>query len=69
MVRVRGRLRPVGFYDYAIAIVTMTAMLREVREVGAAGPLSWTDWLGISGIELGIRRFELAGALVVRQRE
>jgi hypothetical protein len=50
----------------------MTAMLRavrEVRKVGAAGPLSWTDWLGISGIEFGIRRFELASALVVRQRE
>ncbi|KAK4150855.1 hypothetical protein C8A00DRAFT_36504 [Chaetomidium leptoderma] len=45
----------------------MTAMLREV---GAAGPLSWwTDWLGISEIEFGIRRFELAGALVARQRE
>jgi hypothetical protein len=66
-----GRLRPVGFCD------------REVREVGAAGPL-WTDpvtggsaastlglkeWLGISRIEFGIRRFELAGALVVRQRD
>jgi hypothetical protein len=54
----------------------MTTMLREV---GAAGPL-WTDpatgggaastlglkeWLGIGWIEFGIRRFELAGALVV----
>ncbi len=51
--------------------------------MGAAGPL-WTDpvtggsaastlglkaWLGISRIEFGIRRFELAGALVVRQRD
>ena len=59
----------------------MTTMLREV---GAAGPLLWTDpttrgsaastlglkvWLGISRIEFGIRRFELAGALVVRQRD
>ncbi len=80
-VRVRGRLRPVGFCTLAIAIVTMTTMLREVREVGAAGPLSWIDpatggsaastlglkaWLGISRIEFGIRRFELAGALVLR---
>jgi hypothetical protein len=62
----------------------MTAMLRELREVGAAGPLSWTDpatgggaaltlglkaWLGIRQIEFGVRRFELAGALVIRQRE
>jgi hypothetical protein len=82
-VRVCGKFRPVGFCDLAIAIVTMTTMLREVREVGAAGPL-WTDpvtgggavstlglkeWLGISQIEFGIRRFELAGALVVRQRD
>ncbi len=82
-VRVCGRLRPVGFCDLVIAIVTITTMLREVREVGAAGSL-WTDpatrggaastlglkeWLGIRRIEFGIRRFELAGALVVRQRE
>ena len=75
-VRVCGRLWPVGFCDCAIAVVTMTTMLREV---GAAGPL-WTDpatgggaastlglkeWLGIGWIEFGIRRFELAGALVV----
>ena len=83
-MRVRGRLRPVGFCDCTIAIVTMTTVLREVREVGAAGPPSWTDpaagggaastlglktWLGIGLIEFGIRRLELAGALVVRQRE
>ena len=43
MLRVRGRLRLVGFCDYAIAIVTMTTVLKEGREVGAAGPPSWTD--------------------------
>ena len=82
-VRVYGKLRPVGFCDLAIAIVTMTTMLREVREVGAAGPL-WTDpvtggsavstlglkeWRGISRVEFGIHRFERAGALVIRQRD
>ncbi len=36
IVRVRGRLRLVRFYDLTIAIVTVTTMLREV---GAAGPL------------------------------
>ncbi|EAQ91650.1 predicted protein [Chaetomium globosum CBS 148.51] len=74
-VRVRGRLRLVGFCYLAIAIVTMTTMLREVRGVGAAGPLSWTDpatgggaasTLGLKAWP-GICRFELAGALVIRQ--
>jgi len=72
MVRVRGRLRPVGFCDLAIAIVTMTTMLREVA---AAGPLLWINpatgggaasTLGLKAW-LGIRRLEFAGALVVRQ--
>ena len=36
---------------------------------GAASILGLEAWLGISRIEFGIRRFELAGALVVRQRE
>jgi hypothetical protein len=53
-------------------IVTMTTMLREAA---AAGPLLWINpttgggaaWtLGLRAW-LGIRRFDLAGALVVRQ--
>ncbi len=71
-VQVRGRLRPVGFCDLAIAIVTMTTMLIEAA---AAGPLLWINpttgggaaWaLGLKAW-LGTRWFELAGALVVRQ--
>ncbi len=79
MVRLCGRFR---LCDCAIAIVIMTTALRELREAGAAGAPLWTDpaarggaastlglkaRLGIRRIEFGIRRFELAGALVVRQ--
>ena len=80
-MRVYSRLWLVGFYTLAIAIVTITTTLREVREVGATRPLSWIDpatrgstistlglksWLGISRIKFGIRRFEFTSALVVR---
>ena len=56
-VQVRGRLRPVGFCDLAIAIVTMTTMLTGGGAAWALGLKAW----------LGTRWFELAGALVVRQ--
>ncbi|KAK4138743.1 hypothetical protein BT67DRAFT_431269 [Trichocladium antarcticum] len=59
---VRGRLRPVGFCDLAIAIVTITTMLRENPATGggAASTLGLKEWFGI-------RRLEFADALVVRQ--